>query len=210
MDTLNRQTLKRLLFDYNFINNNLQQFTSGTISSAQIAEFSNADETQVRKDFAAIGLKGRPRVGFDISEVIHAVRHALGFDQNNTAIVIGAGRLGGAIAAYEGFIAQGLHIVAMFDVNPAKIGLVIGGHIVQPMEQMKAILHKHQVRMAILTVPAQAAQEITDLLIKAEINAIWNFSPAHLVAPNNIIIRDERMAEGLTELTYHLKKNNKD
>ena len=107
---LNRQTLERLLLYYHFINNNLLQFASGTVSSAQIAEICNTDETQVRKDFAAIGIKGRPRVGFVVDEVVHAIRGVLGFNEKNLSVIIGAGRLGGAIASYKGFVAQGLKI----------------------------------------------------------------------------------------------------
>ncbi len=203
--SLNRQTLERLLLCYHYLNNNLHQFDTGTVSSVHIAEILNTDESQVRKDFTSIGIRGRPRVGFVVKEVVRAIRHALGFDEKNSAVVIGAGRLGGAISAYEGFVAQGLKIVALFDVNPEKIGLVIGGHIVQPLEQLEVIIKKHHVRLAVLTVPAHAAQMIADRLMKADIQAIWNFSPTHLNVPGNIIVKNERLIVGLAELSYHLK-----
>jgi len=206
--SLNRSTLERLLTYYHFINHHhLQHSVGGTISSAQIAELSGIDDTQIRKDFAVIGVKGRSRVGFIVTEVVHAICHALGFDVTTPSVVIGAGRLGGAIAAYKGFVKQGLNIAALFDINPEKIGLIIGDHVVQPLEQLDIIIKQHAVRLAILTVPAGAAQDITDRLIKAGIKAIWNFSPTSLNIPREIIVRNERLAVGLAELTYHLKQN---
>lgn len=203
---LNRPTLERLLIYYHFIVNHLEKAVCGTISSAEIAKLSNIDDTLVRKDFAAIGVKGRPRVGFAVSQVIDAIRHALGFDITSPAVVIGAGRLGGAIAAYRGFVEQGLNIVALFDINPEKIGLIIADHVVQPLEQLDMIIKQHQVKLAIVTVPARAAQNIADRLIKAGIKAIWNFSPTSLNVPRDIIVRDERLAVGLAELSYYLKQ----
>ena len=208
--SLNRPTLERLLIYYHFIHHHhLQHSAGGTISSAQIAELSNTDDTQVRKDFAAIGVKGRPRVGFVVSEVVHAICHALGFDITVSAVVIGAGRLGGAIAAYKGFNKQGLNIVAMFDIHPEKIGLIIADHVVQPLEQLDVIIKQHHVKLAIITVPAGAAQSIADRLVKSGIKAIWNFSPTSLNVSREIILRNERLAVGLAELSYHLKQDSR-
>jgi len=177
-----------------------------TVSSAKLAKFMDSDDTQVRKDLAAIGLKGRPRIGFVASEVKNKIRHVLGFDENNRAVVIGAGRLGGAIASYKGLADYGLEIVALFDNDQQKIGLTVGHHIVQPVNRLTTIVKRRDVHLGIITVPADAAQEVADRLVQAGVNTIWNFSPTSIPAIEGGAVRHEHIAVGLAELLYHLKK----
>lgn len=209
MSSLNRPTLERLLLYYHFINAHLDQQESAAVSSAVIAKFMDSDDTQVRKDLAAIGLKGRPRIGFIATEVKSKIREILGFDDNFKAVVIGAGRLGGAIASYKEFSDYGLEIVALFDNDLNKIGLTMGNHVVQPLNRLQAIIKKRQVKLGILTVPAEAAQEVTERLIKSGVNTIWNFSPANITITGGGAVRHEHIAVGLAELLYHLKKTNR-
>jgi len=203
---LNRPTLERLLLYYHFINVHMDQNDTVTVSSAKLATFMDSDDTQVRKDLAAIGLKGRPRIGFVASEVNSKIRHTLGFDENNRAVVIGAGRLGGAIASYKEFTDYGLEIIALFDNDQQKIGLTVGDHIVQPLNRLAAIVKRRDVHLGILTVPAGAAHEVVDRLVQTGVNTIWNFSPANITPSNGGAVRNEHIAVGLAELLYHLKK----
>jgi len=203
---LNRPTLERLLLYYHFIHDHLGSHSGQTVSSARIAELLYMDDAQVRKDLAAIGVKGHPHVGFDINQVLETIRRKLGFNEKTRAVVIGAGRLGGAVASYDEFVDYGLEIVALFDNNPQKIGLLIGRHVVQPVQQMEAIIQQHEVQLGIITTPASAAQELADRFIKAGVYSIWNFAPVSLIVPEEVMVRHEHLAVGLAELSYHLNR----
>jgi len=181
-----------------------------TITSAQVAEALDIDPTQVRKDLGAIGLQGMGRVGFDVCEVCRSIRVMLGFDQKYESVLIGTGHLGGALLAYSGFAAgfarYGLQIVAVFDNDKSKIGGKIAELTVKPMKEMKPLIKRRSIRLAILTTPAEVSQGLTDRLVTAGIKAIWNFSPTQLSVPSDVLVRNEHISVGLSEIAYHLKQ----
>ncbi len=205
---LKHALLERLFHYYHAVGEALHDDGRDAGTSTQIADFLHMDDTQVRKDMAFIGVRGIPRVGFRRSAVLETVSVLLGFDRRFSAIVVGAGRLGGAISSYKGFERYGLRIAALFDSDPNKTGLMWGEYVVQPMEHMPAIVGRDQVRMAVLTVPAESTQEAADKLVEAGVRAIWNFAPAPIVAPDDVFVRHEHISVGLAELSYHLKKRN--
>jgi redox-sensing transcriptional repressor len=175
------------------------------VSSAQIADHLGMNATQVRKDLALIGVRGRPHVGFDRAEMVGAIRSAVGLDSERRAVIVGAGRLGGAIAAYDGFREYGLHVVAFFDTDAAKIGSTAAGRPVYPPSYIARVVGEADADLAILTCPADAAQSAADELIAAGIRAIWNFAPAAIAVPESVAVRNEHISLGLAELLYHLK-----
>lgn len=177
-----------------------------TVTSAQIAEALDVDPTQVRKDLGAIGLLGMGRVGFEVSEVCRAIREVLGFDQQYEGVLIGTGHLGGALLAYSGFLKYGLRIVAAFDNDPRRIGGQSPVGTVKSTRVLKPFIRKHGIRLAILTMPVEVSQELTDRLVSAGVRAIWNFTPTQLTAPPEVLIRNEHISIGLCEISYHLKK----
>ena len=181
-----------------------------SVTSAQIAEALDIDPTQVRKDFGRIGLQGMGRVGFDVCEVCRAIRIAFGFDQRHEAVLVGAGHLGGALLAYSGFARYGLHIMAAFDSDQHKIGTEIAGCTIKSTMLMKSYVESHGIRVAILTTPIDVSQELTDRLVAAGVQAIWNFTPTRLAAPPSVLVRDEHISMGLSEITYHLKQSDSD
>jgi redox-sensing transcriptional repressor len=176
-----------------------------TVTSAQIAEALDIDPTQVRKDFGAIGLQGMGRVGFEVCEVCRAIRVVVGFDQKYEAVLIGAGHLGSALLAYGGFAGYGLDIVAAFDRERAKIGTKIAGHTVRPMAGLKPFIKSRKIHLAILTTPAEVSQKLADRLVSVGVKAIWNFAPTRLTVPAGILVRNEHMSIGLSEIAYHIK-----
>lgn len=200
--------LERLMHYYHFIAERVGDEGAAAVSSARLAALLDMDDTQVRKDLAAIGVRGHPRVGFKATEVLEAIRLTLGFDETYKAVLVGAGRLGGAIAAYRGFSRYGMTIVALFDADLEKVGDVVGGYVVQPLESLEAVIRRHDVRLGILTVPAERAQALAERLAAAGVEAIWNFAPTGLVAPEGVIVRHEHIAVGLAELGYALKRRN--
>src|SRR3989339_38709 len=186
-------TLKRLPNYYNII---CQALESGEkyISSAKIANLLDIDDTQVRKDIAATGYVGKPKVGFDIKEFKAHLEDFLGFNHTKEAFLIGAGNLGIALAKYEGFKKYGLNILALFDTDPHKIGLKIGKKEVFTLTKLPDLARRMNIQIAILAVPSEFAQDVTDFLVQSGIKAIWNFAPANLIVPEGILISNQDLA----------------
>lgn len=207
MEGLRRSTLERLMQYYRFLAELAARRALPTVTSAQIAVALDVDPTQVRKDFAAIGLMGIGRVGYDVHEVCYTIRMVLGLDQKHEAVLIGTGHLGGALLAYSGFGRYGLHVTAAFDNDGDAVGGKIAGHVVQPMEAMRSFLRRQRIRLAILAPPTEASEGLVDRLVSAGVKAIWNFTPTQVVGAPGILVRNERhFSIGLSEIAYHLKQ----
>ncbi len=203
---LRRLVLERLMRYYRFLSKSSATNSAVTVTSAQIAEALDIDATQVRKDFAAIGLRGMGKVGFDVCEVCRSIRIVLGFDQQYEAVLVGAGQLGSALLAYSGFETYGLNFVAAFDNDKNKIGKKIADCKIRPMKGMKPFVKSRMIWLAILTTPADVSQKLVDRLVAAGVKAIWNFTPTLLAAPPSVLVRDEHISLGLSEITHHLKE----
>ncbi len=201
---LRRAHVERLMHYYHLIQPLSAE--SESVSSSLIAELLEMDDTLVRKDLAAIGVRGCPRVGYACGEVLDAIRKTLGFEEAYKAVLVGAGRLGGAIAAYPGFGNYGLTVVAVLDVDPAKVGGTVGGRPVQLLDALPEVLARHAPSLAILTVPAEEAQAVAERLVEAGIRAIWNFAPVQLAVPPEVHVRHEHLSTGFAELAYHLRR----
>ena len=151
------------------------------------------------------GAVGTPRRGFQIAELIAAIERFLGWNNQTKAVLVGVGHLGTALLGYQGFENLGLRIAGAFDRDPAKIGKWIQGRRVQPVSQLAAFVRRGGIRLGVLTVPAAAAQETTDLMIRAGIRGIWNFSPVRLEVPAGVVTQKEDLAEGLAVLSHKLQ-----
>jgi redox-sensing transcriptional repressor len=203
---LRRVVLERLMRYYRWLSEASFKKPLKTVTSAQIAEALDVDATQVRKDFGSIGLLGMGRVGFDVCEVCRGIRHVLGFDRTNDAVLIGAGHLGSALVNYKGFSVYGLKIVAVFDSDSEKIGEEIGGLRIRSTRSLKPFIRKHNIRLAILTTPGDVAQELTKRLVSVGIIAIWNFTPVRVTVPYGVLVRNAHISLGLSQIAYHLKR----
>jgi len=204
LERLRRVVLERLMRYYRWLTESSFRKPLKTVTSAQIAEALDVDPTQVRKDFGAIGLLGMGRVGFEVCEVCRGIRHVLGFDRTYEGVLIGAGHLGSALMAYENFARYGLEIVAVFDNDPRKIGGKVAGRTVQSMRSLKPFIRRHGIRLAILTTPADVSQELVDRVVSAGVKAIWNFTPTQVTVPPDVLVRNEHISLGLSEIAYHL------
>ena len=206
MARLRRPVLERLMRYYQFLHGLTSKEPVRTVTSARVAEALDIDPTQVRKDLGAIGLQGIGRVGFDVCEVCRAIRIVFGFDRKHRAVLIGAGHLGSALLAYSGFARYGLQIMAAFDNDQRRIGGEIAGCTIKSTMLMKSFIESHNIPLAILTTPVEVSQELSDRLVAAGVKAIWNFTPTRLVVPEGILVRDEYIATGLSEITFYLKQ----
>jgi len=201
---LSRRVLQRLMRYYRFLVEVTAKRPVRTITSGEIAEALEIDATQVRKDLGAIGLIGLGRVGFDVCEICRAIRTTLGFDQRHEAVLIGAGHLGLALLNYPGFATFGLDIVAAFDVDRRKLGRTIGSCRIRSVDTLGSFIRQRRVPLAMITTPAEVAQQVTDLCVANGIKAIWNFSPTQLTVPKRVLVYHEHISLGLSVLAYHM------
>jgi redox-sensing transcriptional repressor len=203
------QTLRRIPL-YHQILAEMQVRGEAYVSSHHLAQFFHIDDTQVRKDVSLIGYKGKPKSGYSILGLKKAIEEFLGINYENTAILIGAGRLGSALSQYPGLAQYGLRLVAIFDNDPARTGNVLGAFTILPMESLQRVVRSFDVGIAILCVPVDAAQSVAGRIVSLGIKAIWNFSPTQLTVPSEVIVRNENIALGLAILSHYLKRRKKE
>lgn len=202
--SVSKQTLQRLPTYLSYLKG--LQGEQKHISATAIAEALNINHVVVRKDLASISSSGRPKVGYVRADLIRELEAFLGYDNAQDAVLVGAGRLGKALLAYEGFVEYGLNIVAGFDVDPLAVNTEVGGRKILPMDRLEDLCRRMKVRIGIITVPGAHAQAVCGLLIKSGILAIWNFSGVHLDVPEGILVQNENMAVPLAILSNHLKE----
>lgn len=175
------------------------------ISSTVIAQNISVSSVLVRKDLALVSSEaGRPRLGFAVNRLIVDIEKFLGYDNLSDVIVVGAGGLGRAFLGYEGFKNNGLNVVAAFDVDKDLIGTSVSGKRILDLEELETFVKENSIRIAVITVPKHAAQEVLNRLIDAGIEAVWNFAPAPLRAPKNIVLKTEDLAASLAMLAGKL------
>jgi redox-sensing transcriptional repressor len=181
----------------------LPDSAQGNISSERLATFMNTNSAQIRKDFSYSGALGTRGIGYNIEDLIKQIRHILKIDKTQKAALVGAGRLGTAISSFPGFDVYGFDIAAIFDNSPKKIGKKINGRTVQNVSrlaQIKAI----NIKLAIIAVPPEAAQEVADKLVKAGVKGIVNLSPCFLKVPKKVKVFTDDIAMSLATLPYYL------
>ena len=177
------------------------------ISSTVIAQNISVSSVLVRKDLALVSSEaGRPRLGFAISRLIVDIEKFLGYDNLSDAVIVGAGGLGRAFLGYEGFKSNGLNIVAAFDIAENLIGTKVMGKEILPISAMKDFVAENKIRIGIITVPKIAAQEVLNIMVDAGIQAVWNFAPAPLRVPKEIVLKTEDLAASLAMLAGKLYK----
>src|SRR4051812_14866987 len=148
-----------------------------TISSKQLGESLGLTDAQVRKDLAYFGQFGHPGIGYRVEDLIDKIKHVLGTDKVWNVIIVGAGNLGRALISYHGFQAKGFNLVAVFDNDPAKVGKQQGDFTIRPLSDLAATIKKEAVRLALMAVPAEGAQELADQLVAAGVKGLLNFAP---------------------------------
>ena len=175
------------------------------VSATVMARELNLGDVQVRKDLAKVSAAGRRRTGRSRQQLILDIESYLDVTTDTGTVLVGAGKLGQALLDYQGFDEFGLNILAAFDANPEKEGVDESGKPILPLEKLHSFCRSNKVLMGIITVPSSHAQEVCDLLIANGVKAIWNFAPAHLEVPGNILVQTENMATSLAVLSMHLQ-----
>ena len=176
------------------------------ISAAAMAERLEMEAIVVRKDLEITGATGYPGIGYDINDLIEAIESFLGWNNSSDVFLVGAGALGTALLGYSGFVEYGLNIVAAFDIDPAKVNTFIHDVPVYPMKELPHLTNRLKIKMAILCVPCDYAQETADKLVDAGILAIWNFTNVKLIVPDNVVRQRVNLAGELAVLSVKLSE----
>ncbi len=175
-----------------------------SVSSDEIAGGVGVSSAQVRKDLAYFGEFGTRGVGYKVDVLYGHLMKILGLDRKWSAIIIGAGKLGSALALYQGFATRGFNVEAILDADPDKIGMNLGEIEVETLDMMGQRIKENNISIGIVTVPAAAAQEVTDKLIESGVKAILNFSPRVLKVPADILLRNVDLSVNLEVLSFNL------
>ena len=201
-NNLSRQALKRLPVYMAYLKS-LDDSEIEYISSAAVAEALDMNDVQVRKDLAAVcKSSGIPKKGFVVRDLIDGISEFLGYGSEKEAILVGAGNLGMALMSYRGFDNYGINIVAAFDTRAE----LVDNKKVFDISKLPGMCKKLNVKIGIITVPEDSAQQVCDMLVESGILGIWNFAPTHIKAPEEILVQNENMASSLALLSNHLRE----
>jgi len=175
-----------------------------TVSSGELARSGGTTSAQVRKDLSFFGSFGKRGLGYGVKDLTASIREILGLEHPWPIVIIGAGKIGAALAQYRGFTSRGFHVVGVYDADPTKVGTLLAGVTVRSERELERDIAEHAPHIAVLAVPGEAAQEMVDRVAAAGIKAILSFAPAPLHAPEGVTLRAVNMATELEILAYML------
>jgi len=176
---------------------------SATVSSGDLADAAGINPANVRRDLSALGFQGTRGVGYAVAPLRDRIRRELGIDSRRRVAIVGAGNLGTALARYTGLGKRGFDVVAVYDVDPGRIGESIGELTILDLDRVADDCAAGRFEMAILAVPAAAAQSVANLLAESGISSILNFAPMRVNAPDGVAIRHVDLSIELQILSYY-------
>jgi len=172
------------------------------ISSQEIAEYTNINATQIRRDLSGFGKFGKRGVGYSVDSLLSEIRKILRTQGQHNIALVGAGRLGAAIASSSIFAEHGITIAAVFDADPEKLGATLGGVPVSPMDELDVIVRDRSIVVGVLAVPAHAAQEAADHLVGAGVKIVFNYTEALIDSPSDVQVHTSNPAADLLHALY--------
>lgn len=175
------------------------------VSSRELAKSAGVSAAQLRKDLSYLGDFGVRGLGYEVNELLRQITRYLGLTRQWSVAIVGFGKLGSALANYRGFVDKNFRVVAVFDIDPEKVGAVVNdnGLQVYPVEDLNRIVEEKGVDLAIITTPASAAQQVADQLVSAGVKSILNFAPLPLVVPDDVILREVDLATEMQILSFY-------
>ena len=176
------------------------------VSSTQISRQINIDASQIAKDLSYVNISGRTRVGYEIDRLVDVLEDFLGFTNLHRAYLFGVGSLGGALLRDSGLAHFGLEIVGGFDVNPELVGTEINGIPIYHTDEFERRMGTDGVRIGVLTVPINIAQEITDKMVEGGVKAVWNFTPFRIRVPEGIVVQNTSLYAHLAVMFNRLNE----
>ena len=196
-------TLERLATYLRYLNE-LESREMETISSAAMEEATGINAAQFRKDLSYFGEFGKPGIGYNIAELKQRIAEILKTEHEQPVILVGAGNLGSALVGYNGLRRHNFNIVAAFDNNYNKIGRQLWDLEILDVNDLKTANESLFAKIAIVAVPAPAAQKVVDMLVEAGVKVILNFAPTAIRAPKGVVVRNVCFIQELTVLSYYL------
>lgn len=175
-----------------------------TISSGELASLGGTTSAQVRKDLSLFGSFGKRGLGYSVGQLSASLREILGLDRSWSVIIIGAGKMGAALARYRGFLDRGFNVVGVYDVDPARVGSSLEGITIRDQVELEGDIARLKPDIALVVVPSEAAQPVVDRVVKAGVQAILNFAPVPVHVPERVTLRSVNMALELEILSYAL------
>jgi redox-sensing transcriptional repressor len=196
-------TVRRLSLYLRFLEESAQRGLV-TISSDELARRGGTTSAQVRKDLSFFGSFGKRGLGYSVPELTESLREILGLRREWRVIIVGAGKIGTALAQYRGFRQRGFRVVAVYDRDPKKIGTQWDSLKVRDMATIERDIANDQPDIAVLTTPGEEAQAVVDRLVRAGIRAVLNFAPVQLQVPADVTLKNVNMAMELEGLSFAL------
>jgi redox-sensing transcriptional repressor len=184
----------------------LRQEGCYTVSSARLGELTDINPAQIRRDLTHFGTFGKRGVGYEIVTLIDKIQHILGSDHTHRLVLVGAGHLGSAIADYNGLRTRGFVVAAILDRDPAKIGTRIGDIIVQDVADLGRVAAEQDVRIGVIAVPPESAQDVADSMAAAGIRVILNYSPTVVQVPDGVHLHNTDPVRELLHTLYYLSR----
>ena len=205
MDNINisQAVIKRLPRYYRYLGE-LKDEGVMRISSRELSELMHVTASQIRQDLNHFGGFGQQGYGYNVRNLYDEIGKILGLDKNHKLVVIGAGHLGQALSNYVNFERRGFHILGIFDKDPDLVGMKIRDVTVSPMEELEEFIKNNDIDIAVLTIPKTSAVAVSQMLVKYNIKAIWNFAHVDLPVPDSVTVENVHLSESLMRLSYNL------
>lgn len=175
-----------------------------TASSDELARLCGTTPAQVRKDLSSFGSFGKRGLGYPVHQLLVRLGEILGLQHDWKVVIVGAGKIGSALANYRGFRQRGFIVTGVYDRDSSKVGQLWGDEVVRPMSQLAEDIRQHQVSIAVLAIPAENAQAVVDEIVEAGVRAILNFAPTQISVPSHISLKSVNMAMELEGLSFAL------
>lgn len=203
---ISESTIHRLSLYYRSLTQ-LERDNQKTVSSKDLARREKLTPAQVRKDLSFFGSFGTRGLGYPVPELKGKIGAILGIDRSWRVALIGIGNIGSALVSYKEFAKQGFNIILLFDNDQRKVGSNHKGIVVSDTRDLEKLLRQHEIEIAIMAVPSQVAQTVTDIVVGSGVKAILNFAPVNLKVPEDVYVRTENMSMELEYLSFALVNN---
>ncbi|HEY5548527.1 MAG TPA: redox-sensing transcriptional repressor Rex [Coriobacteriia bacterium] len=177
-----------------------------TVSSARMGELARVNPAQIRRDLTHFGSFGRRGIGYDVETLAERIQRILGSDHVHRLVLVGAGNLGSAIAAYDGLSKHGFIVTAVFDNDPGKVGGRLGDVVVRHMRELEKTVRDQGISIGVVAVPPSAAQQVTDRLAAAGIRVVLNYTPVVVQVPEGVTLHNTDPVQELLHTLYYLSR----
>ena len=202
---ISKAVIKRLPRYYRYLGELMENGVE-SISSGELSTRMSVTASQIRQDLNNFGGFGQQGYGYNVKYLYEEIGKILGLDKKHNMIIIGGGNLGQALANYVDFEKRGFYIKGIFDVNPVLKGLSVRGIQIHMLDDLEEFIRKKEIQIAALTLPKAKAEEMTELLVKYGIKAIWNFAHIDLQVPPDVLVENVHLSESLMQLSYNITR----